>query len=71
MAETPSYEQIYLKPEKALETDIQSMFDQSYGLLIQAAKLSRERGQSREFNWAFDTRIRYGSQIDAQASSTF
>lgn len=67
MAEIPSYDQIHPKPEKALDTDLQTMFDQAYGLLIQAAKLSHERGQSREFNWEFNTRIRYGSQIDAEA----
>jgi len=69
MAETPSYDQIHPKPEKALESDIQSLFDQAYGLLLQAAKLSRERGQAREFNWEFNTRIRHGSEIDAETVS--
>lgn len=67
MTEIPRYEELHPKPEKPLETDIQMIFDHAHDLLMQAAKLSRERGQSREFNWEFNTRIRYGSQIDAEA----
>jgi hypothetical protein len=66
MAEIPRYDQIYSKPEKPLDSDLQAMFDQAYNLLMQAAELSRERGQSKQFNWEFNTRIRYSGQIDAQ-----
>lgn len=71
MAEIPSYEELHPKPEKPLEADIQMIFDHAHDLLMQAAKLSCERGLSREFNWEFNTRIRYGSQIDAQTISMF
>jgi hypothetical protein len=69
MAKIPRYDEVHSKPEKPLDTDIQAMFDQAFSLLMQAADLSRERGQSRTFNWEFNTRIRDSGQIDARTLS--
>jgi hypothetical protein len=69
MAKIPRYDEVHSKPEQPLDQDIQATFDQAFSLLIRAADLSRERGQSRAFNWEFNTRIRDSGQIDARTIS--